>query len=87
MQLCSMLGRSSFSGYDPYTDLPGTLPRAKISGNQSVAFPLRARGANFVRADIYPCFANRFAPHGSLFPGPKVLFREAADRELPAPAN
>src|SRR6266851_7623690 len=34
----SVLGRSS--GYDPYTDLPGTLPGAKISGNQSVAFRL-----------------------------------------------
>ncbi len=55
---------------------------------QSISYiPLRARGVNFVRADIYPCFANRYAPHGSFFPGPKVLFREAADRELPAPAN
>src|SRR5713101_6191402 len=69
-----MLGRSSFSGYGPYTDRPDT-PWAKISGNQSVASPLGAHGANFVRADIYLCFANRYAPHGRFFPGPKVLFR------------
>src|SRR6266852_4140954 len=45
---------------------------------QSISrIPIAGAWRQFRSSRHMPLLANRYAPHGSLFPGPKVLFREA----------